>query len=112
MKKFFLLTLLIGFALSSEAWAKEKSLFDNPDQDAQSAVQVEVEKDRSISQTENRKYIQPKEEYLSKKMQRLEDRIKEMEERISNLEKELKKNRKDEAKNEPVKPTVSERPAF
>ncbi len=88
--KFIVTTLCLGLSIPSITGAADDSLFKEKNKDAASAVVLKIEKDRPVTQEENRKRVQSYRTYTSNKLQRFEDMLQEMSKRLDALESEIK----------------------
>lgn len=87
------LLVLLVFTLVSAgpgAGVQAKSLFEEEEKDAESALTVDVEGDRSVRVEENRRFVQSQKEYLLAKIKKLEEALALLAERQNALEAELK----------------------
>lgn len=86
MKRINLPAWLFVLTLTASLPAVAASLFDEPDKDAASALQLTLEKDRQMQAIENRKYIQTQQDYQNSRIEELYQKIHLLEGRVAELE--------------------------
>ena len=82
----FFMIIFLGLA----PLVRAESLFEEKKKDAASSVVIDVEDDRSITATENRKFVQSQPDYVKIKLKEFDKKLAIMNERIEKLEAEIK----------------------